>query len=222
MPPPIKTMKEDTPENNFLQTIESPNLIKISSDAAELTLDQMLDQGLLRDIPIFGCFVNFIKAGLDIKNYLFLKKVYSFLSHFKDIPEKKRIKFVEELKGNDPFRKKIGQNLLLVLDKLNDMSKPDMLGRVFKAYIEEEIDFLNLSRLSNAIEKINIHDISFLVSYYSGQEKVDNSVEDPRQALTNCGLLMLFPSASIGGGGFFYKRNNLGELFIKVALSEDI
>ena len=88
------------PEMSLIETIGKSNLSNLALDTTEALLDQLLQGGLLRDIPLVGSLVNLTKAGIDISNYLFLRKTVRFLYYLKDIPEKERQRFVVQLEAD--------------------------------------------------------------------------------------------------------------------------
>ena len=212
------TDSQITPEQALMKTIENTNLENITIDIGETLFDQLIDDGFLRDIPIVRTFVNISKTIVDIGNYLLLKKILKFLYNLKDIPQKKRKDFIKSLRVDDNELRKIGNNLFLILHRLDDFTKADYLGKAFRAYIEGVIDQDTYFRFSIAIDRLSIHDIPTLISFY--KEYVCNN-EDALQGFANCGLASIHfaPSMQIGGVSG-YCTNNLGEKFLRVVLNE--
>lgn len=51
------------------------NLSGITTDLIEAPIDQILDDGLIKDIPIFGVFAKLLIVGINIRDRFFLKKL---------------------------------------------------------------------------------------------------------------------------------------------------
>jgi hypothetical protein len=71
-------MENDNIQNSFNTTLVDSNLENLGIDISELALDSVLKDGLLKDIPIVGTIVNFVKLGVNIHDRLFLKKYCHF------------------------------------------------------------------------------------------------------------------------------------------------
>jgi hypothetical protein len=205
----------------LIDTIGKADLTTLVSGVGETILDQFLDSGVLRDIPIFGSLISLTKAGAGIRDALFARKLYDFLKHIHDIPPAQRQEFAARISVDERHRRRVGENLLLLLDKLNDMSKPDMLGRICKAHIEGRIDFETLQRLGNAVERISVYSVPMLQAFYSERSPQPEQSEEILQELAICGLVSIQFSPLIAGGkGGEFGRNELGKLFIEMALND--
>ena len=74
-------MSEAEPlEKSVVKAIADSGGLELAVDAAEVSLDQLLTDGVLRDVPIVGGLVNLYKAGIGVRNYLFVRKVARFLA----------------------------------------------------------------------------------------------------------------------------------------------
>jgi len=72
-------------ELSLLTTLKESNLTKISENALELGIDSILEQGLLREIPVVSTLTGLIRIGVGVRDYLFLKKLLAFLQQLADI-----------------------------------------------------------------------------------------------------------------------------------------
>ena len=210
--------KSEKPGIAMLKTIMAPDLKDITFKLSEVGLDQCLEQGIFRQLPVIGLLSNGFNIVSSIRDYLFLKKICYFLCPLEEIPEKERRLFVESLGKNEAERQKAGENFLLLLDRLNDMYKPEMFGRVFKALVEKEISLQEAEKLGQAIEKVSVNDIPAIVSYYLEETEIE---DEQKYALSNAGLLtVLLGNATFDEGGSTYRKNRVGQQFIDIALAE--
>lgn len=214
--------QEHPPEEALLETIESSDLGGLAAGIGEFTVDLLLNEEILRDFPIVSSLVSIARAGISIRDHLFLKKLWRFLSCLKDCSEQERLRFMNRL-GEQGFRQKIGESLVLLLDRMDDMQKPELLGRVFRAYLQGKIDHRTFQGLATAVDRIKMYTIPDLVEFYSipGDE---GSREQRFYDLALCGLawIPLAVGAKAGAPPIHYRKNELGKLFMEVALDISI
>ena len=62
----------------------------------------------------------------------------------------------------------MGEALLLLLDRLDDMQKPELVARFFCALMRGEIDRTTFQQMATAVDRLLIAHLSPLVAFYSG------------------------------------------------------
>jgi hypothetical protein len=225
-------MTEDTKENgsstsiiSAKEAISSPHFGDLMIDNFEVVLDHVLKDGLLREIPAIGTAINMIRLGIDIRNRLFLQKLLRFCNCLEDIPEEERQQFAGRLRADDELRRRVGENLVLLLDRFDDVEqKPVLLSRIFEAYITGAIDHSIFQKLSAALDRIKVYSLSGLLSFYDDPPDWELLDDDTLQDLVLCGLASMISGEGLIFGDGSSKnvyRNELGRLFIDVALKEN-
>ena len=81
-------------EESLTETIETTDLDAINADLAEIVIDSVLEDGLLKDLPIVNVVVGLGNFGSKIHKGIFLKKVLSFLSNLDSTSTEERKDFV--------------------------------------------------------------------------------------------------------------------------------
>jgi hypothetical protein len=71
-----------------------------------------------------------------IRDALLLRKVARFLFYVKEVPLEKRKEFAAKVADDDEYRAKVGDNLVLVLERANHLHKADIVGRIHHAHLE--------------------------------------------------------------------------------------
>lgn len=228
----MKKEKEETeviPEASLLDTIGGENIEGLFSDAGEFTLDVLLQDGVLRDIPIVSTVVGFTRIGLGVRDYLFLKKTARFLRNLADIPVQERKAFIKKLESEKGFRERVQENLLLMLHRLDNMQKPDMLGKIFRAYLMGQIDFDVYQKLCTAVDRIKIQSIPHLIEFYRGYDASNfddlfkrNIDEDAFQDLVACGLvdMRFIPDMLLAESFNSSKIADFGKLFVEIVFDK--
>lgn len=146
-------------EIKIIDEVGQEKLSDLTSDYAELSLDFFMENDTLKDIPFFGTFFKIYKTANNIKDQIFLKKLYSFLFHLKEIPLYKRIAFIDNLEES---KQKVGEKLLILIEKLDDLDKPKIISNLFKATIEEKMTYEDFLIISNSVSNSYINDLKEL------------------------------------------------------------
>lgn len=162
----------------------------LTDEAAKEALEQLLSDEILSSIPGFNRILRFVKMGLAGRDYIFLKKISRFVTHISEISTENIQKLIEQL-GDEKFRQKVGENLLLLIDRMDDMEKPELAANVFIAYLKNEIDFLDFQKLMTAIDQVKMYSIATLVHFYAPlKTRAHYQFDfDDLHDLTNCGLV---------------------------------
>ncbi|MCH7870017.1 MAG: hypothetical protein IH881_20185, partial [Myxococcales bacterium] len=63
--------EDTTIESALLNSIADNNLKSLAVDGTELLLDSMLDDGVLKDIPVIGVLARLRSAGVHVRDALF-------------------------------------------------------------------------------------------------------------------------------------------------------
>lgn len=186
-------------------------------DLTEVALDQNLAEGVLKDVPIVGLIVKLARAGQSVSEELFLRKLTRFLADLNAVPIEEREKLLKQYPDTSDDQRVLGENLLLALERLDDVKKPAILARFFAAYIRSKIDYLTFTRLARALEKFNIELLPNLRWFYTREEPAVESSEEIIHELSLAGLVTvsLEGSGTIGGSAG-YRYAQLGKTFLLI------
>lgn len=210
-------IKKKPPGTALVRTIASRELGDIIFDAAEVAFDSILTNGVLKELPIVGMVVKLANAGQSIAEELFLRKLLRFLCELKSVSAEERAKLLVKHPDGTQEQHDLGENLLLALERLDNVQKPALLARFFAAYIQEQIDYSTFSRLAQALERTNLRLVPQLRWLYTSEGEIINSTEDIKHELSLAGLLTvsLEDSGTIGGSAI-YCPSPIGRLFLEI------
>ncbi|RJP50164.1 MAG: hypothetical protein C4583_11070 [Anaerolineaceae bacterium] len=162
---------------SLIETITSSDLSDLLQDYGEIALDSVVSDGILKEIPVINSIVGVAKIAISIRDKLLVKKLAHFLHELSDTTEKERMNFLQEFEEDPKEQRKIGENLLLLLDRLDNMDKPAMVAKLLKAYIKGEIDsFDDFTFYSSIIDKSPISELSSLFTYFSMLDADEDSL----------------------------------------------
>ncbi len=205
-------------EVSVLDSVGKENLSGILENVAELTLDNILENDELKQIPVFGTLVKVVKLGSSIRDRLFARKLLTFLREVSSTPHAKRTAFVNKLssKGN---KHRSGEAILLLLERLDDMTKPAIVGKIVCSAILGEIDDETFLRLTAIVDRCYITDLLQLPN----SEKDKGIDLDVAESLASAGLLQRSIEADVlglrgqkGGNVTTYSLNKYGKALLGI------
>lgn len=180
-------------DKSLSETIRNSDLQGVSANIAEIMLDSMLEEGVLKSLPIVGSIIGIGKTAMTIKDQLFLKKIIAFLSGIKNVPQKKRIKMIDFINENKEQRVKVGEKLIYILDKCDDFVDAKYIAQLFRAFLEEEISYQDFLKGSRIIQNIFIGDLEYFIendtSTFEGEAHPEEAPTEEDLPLINAGLL---------------------------------
>jgi hypothetical protein len=202
-------------EDSLVASIELRDLGDALTDVAEASLDQMLDDGLLCDIPVFGTLARLHKTLGVVRDYIFTRKVVRFLARLGQVSFEERRAFLGRL-GTREERHRLGETLVLLLDRLDDMEKPEILARLFAGYVKNRYDWPTFRSLSLALDRMSLPTLPSLRHFYETDRTGFTIGGDDLAQLAAAGLVgfRFLPSDAMTGGTF--TKTQLGTLFLEV------
>lgn len=211
------SQKKSSMGRALVQTVAGKEVSDAIFDLAEVALDQNLADGLIKDVPIVGTLVKIARARESVSEALFLRKLERFLSDLDSVSTEERERLLEKYPDSSEEQGTLGENLLLALDRLDDIKKPAIMARFFTAYVKQDIDYLTFTRLVRALEKFNIELLPNLSWFYTRQGPIVETPEEFIHELSLAGLVTvsLALSGTIGGSAG-YRYSELGKKFLQI------
>lgn len=182
---------------------------ELVADIAEVGFDTILSDGLLKDIPVLGIAVRLATVVLGVRDALFLRKVATFIKEVETGAEEDQARkdFKSVLSENSSEAKRVGETLLLILDRFNDFEKPTILAKVFLAFLSKKITFQEFRRLAAAIDAVFVEDLRNLVAYGDGMNDLSALLPSGLSTISQTGT-----TADTLGGPVIYHPIILTEL----------
>ncbi len=141
-----------------------PETKDVSVDILDEAIHTAIGESALKMIPYLKAIVAFHKTWETLRDQLFLKKVLMFLRNPSNISEGERVAFFDKLKEDPKEAQKLSDSLVLLLDKMDDMDKAEMLAKIFEPYVKGKIPFECFRRLASAIDLGFLEDLQALAS----------------------------------------------------------
>lgn len=155
----------------FRQSIFNESLVDEVVSIAEIGIDSILSEGLLRDLPIFNLLLGASRTIKNIQERNLLKNTAIFINEINSqkIDEKKLQKYKEKLSNEKLAERELGR-VLILLNQYIDNIKCRILGRLFIEYVNQKITWEKFCELSDTISRFFLDDIPFLLDISNSPE----------------------------------------------------
>ncbi|MBD2145232.1 hypothetical protein [Sphaerospermopsis sp. FACHB-1194] len=206
----------------LLEAIQKSEVVDNLKDFAEIGIDELLDDGILKDIPVISPLYSIIKLNSTVRDITFIKKIVSFYLEIGYVDDKFKEKFMVKYKCDPQYRKKVGEYIINALDRFDQINKAEAFGKIFAAYIKNEIKYNELTQYSYALDKIDFFNIHILKNFYLSQMSPDQT--SFLQNFVFAGLVSIDFGNHLMNHSWFseftpqtgFSKNEFGEKFLKI------
>lgn len=145
------------------QSIFNDSLADGVASIAEVGIDSILSEGLLKDLPIFSLILGASRTIKNIQERNLLKNTAIFLNEInsQEIDQLKLQKYKEKLNDKKTAERELGR-VLILLNQYVDNLKSRMLGRLFQKYVDQTYSWEKFCELSDILGRLFLADISYL------------------------------------------------------------
>lgn len=147
---PIKSIKK------LGKDITNP-IKEVIAQYLEVVLDDNLDDSPLKDIPALGSILKLYNAGIGIRDRIFYNKLVSFLENIDNSSEDARTEFWSKFETDEDAKRKLGEQLIIYIDRFDNIDKPVLLARAFNALQKGLISYNELLDLGILIISVKTH-----------------------------------------------------------------
>ena len=185
--------------DSWAATISKSGAGDLLPDITEFALDAVTNDGLLKDFPIVSTVVSIYKIGRTLKERSYIKKLMAFLIEIDkgNVDEEKRNEYIGRITKNKRTIQQELEYVLTLLDRFLSEQKAKYLGRLFLAYIFEEIDWSMFCQLSELIDRLLPNDIKCMSSRVLGNPHRNEIENCMLQHLQGLGIVTANMKASV-------------------------
>lgn len=195
----------------------SDEATEIATDLLEIGLDSILDDGLLKEVPILSTAVSLYKIGHSIKERHQLKKLAAFVAALNKgiIDEEKREYYRNAVKENARQRDKELEYILILIDRYIHSSKAELLAKLFLAYLDKSISWIEFAKYAEVLDRLLPGDLEFLLGPFPRVIQ-QGKIEDSVFRVSSLGLIFQIENNSLlvedGRGGFSITHESMERL----------
>ena len=161
-------------------------------DIVEIGIDSLLDDGLFKDVPIVNMLVGVKNTYQNIHDRNLLKQTLAFIKQFNSgtIDQNKLVKYKELINSDSKKAEKELGRVLIILNSTVDMEKSQMLANLYKAYINEKINWNQFCEFSEIIKMLFLNDFNIIKLIYNHQVTDTSGIEIyPIDRLSSLGIV---------------------------------
>ncbi len=180
-------------ENNLVVSFENSlgmDITEFAADAVEFGVDLSLDDGLLKDIPFVGTAFKLYSIGNKVYDKHCLGKLYSFITEInrRNCSQEEKNKRCRKFKANESFRKQELEYLLILIERYIGFEKPQMLAQIYLAYLDGEIDWSELTKYAEIVDRFLPGDKEFLLKERALYHEISVPIPDAFLRLAALGI----------------------------------
>ena len=148
---------------SLINTLKEP-WVETGIDIAETSIDALLNNEILKEIPIVKTGISLCKAGIQVHDRFLLKQTINFVSQLNDgcIPENTLNEYRKRLQCDEGWAEKELEHILVLLDATVNVSQSTRLAKFYQYYVRGAINWRKFCELSEANLRIFETDIIVL------------------------------------------------------------
>jgi hypothetical protein len=178
---PANPAKPEPVSTSLIESIRSERLTDALASAADIGTEAVSEA----KIPGISTLVGIYRAQKQVRQNLELRNVIRFLQSLETTSAERRREFTDRLR-REGKASEFGENNLLILSRVDDIKKPEMIGRLMAAHIDGNIPFGKAMRLVAIVNRCYVQDLAYLQAFKRG---VQRSGTDIAASLFSAGLL---------------------------------
>lgn len=200
----------------FRQSIFDDSLADSVASIADVGIDSIMSDGLLKDLPIID-LLNASRTFNAIHERNLLKNTALFLDaiNSQKINDRKIQAYKKKLLNRKTAERELGR-VIVLFNQYVDNKKAQMLGKLFCQYIDRDYSWDKFCELSDIVNRLFLDDIPFLYSILDseGRQAVYHIYKIPYniKRLESIGLVELFGDYSSFGDRLLQSENMFAEL----------
>jgi len=199
------------------------NTKELIKGGIELGIDSIMQDGLLKDIPIARTLVAIGNLGINIRDRNLLHQTFVFIDTLNShtIEPEKLNRYREEI-NNDPKKAEaeLGRVIIILNSNIDDI-KSKILAKCYISYINEIFDWNRFKELADIIQRIFVTDIDMFRSFKI--KETYNTIDYPLyqiNRLISVGLVLIpgVTHKDLNTGNKTFKISEVGQLFHDIAM----
>ena len=186
-------------------------------DIAEVGIDSILKDGLLKNLPIINILLGTTRTVKNIYERNMLKNTALFLNELnaQKIDTSKLQAFKERIADESVKEQELGR-VLILLNQYVDNIKSVILGKLFYKYVNQEYDWDKFCELSDTLNRLFLNDLFWLSDITNSENEIATfhiyKIPYNIKRLESLGLVELYGDYGRFGDRLFPSENMHAEL----------
>lgn len=188
------------------------NFTNIISDTSEILLDSLIENEILKEIPVIGTSINLIRGIKNIRDQIYLSKIKFFLDNVGELNTSQKQILIEESKKDQDRRTKFGESLYTTIEQADSLVKIEYLAIAFEAFLNKELNNTELRHICHGINRCFLDDLIEII-------ETEYPREETLKANISTGLTLSYEggfTADLMSSNISYSLSELGFKFREV------
>lgn len=190
---------------------------KISEEVAALGLenlevvvkDLLGGDGLARDLPYVSTALKLLSITRSVSDAILARKLKRFFDTLHRVPDEERVAMHRRLLENAESAARVGEVMLLTIDRLNGLDKAKWAALAFIGHLDGVLTLDELRRVLGAIEQTIPSDLEFLVAHAGSKPSIEARI---LAAFVPIGLAVATAGGTWGANGnLHYGASEIGK-----------
>lgn len=175
------------PVNEFAQALFSTELADIAEDFAELGVDSLFDNPVLKEIPLVKTAVSILKLSVSIKDRFEIKKQLAFIQQVNSgvastgAVNKRR----KAYQNREKWYYDEAELSVVYLSRHTRLEKVKIQAELYLDYINGVVDADEYLERLDVLDSLMLSDVPLLLDIYEEQADFSKSSEDFQEKLKN-------------------------------------
>ena len=128
--------------DSWMETIAESNVGDLLIDLSEVGLDNIVDNELVKEVPVIKTVVSVYKLGHTLRERSYVRKLAGFLNEISKgtVDNDKKEEYLRRITKNKAIFQHELEYVLVLLDRFISEDKSKLLGRLYVARINEQIN----------------------------------------------------------------------------------
>jgi hypothetical protein len=140
------------------EAILSRDAVVSALEVGSVVFEEALPE-VVAQVPALSAVASALGGISRIREKLILKKLVYFLSGLEDVSDEDRWMFRRQLETNPEEREKVGEYLILLLDRLDDIEKARLVGKLFSAFLRHRLSKDELQLACAGVDRAHLADL---------------------------------------------------------------
>ena len=151
----------------FTETIASKGFQGIIFDSMGISIEKILENELLNKVSVIKWYISYCKIGAGINERFNIKKILTFFNQLNDVSDSEKQNFLNYIENEKEYRDDIFEKILIILEKLDEVEKAQIIGNLFKARMRGKIDLDEFFQLSSVVQRSYFKELKSFILYGS-------------------------------------------------------
>ncbi len=128
------------------------NFQDLLADNTEFVIDTLLDNEVIKEIPILGSSIKIIRGIQSLRDRAYLNKVKLFIEKVGQINDDQKQRIISESRRSEKSRAKFGDAIFTTIEQSDSSVKIEYMAIAFEAFVNKDFEESDLRLICHIIK----------------------------------------------------------------------